>query len=257
MKKKQKTVTEVDSRDPAFVEVRENLAREAARDMVVGSSGLVLTNWEQSVDLAKYMSTSGAAVRKELRQNVGMCIAIIELATGWGFKPFQLARCCYVVNDILCFESKVIHAVVEKFAPLKEILRVTYVGEGDERQAIISGHVIGELEPRTYTSQKLGKISPKNSPLWKTDPDQQLFYLSSKRWCDRYFPHILLGVHDIDQADAPSIVPGVDARDVTPRLAERVREFKGEGFSAETSLDQIDAALAAAGVTQIAEEEKK
>src|ERR1700740_2574953 len=119
--------------DSAFVEVRENPARQAAKEMLVGETGVTLGNWAQVVDLAKYMATSGWAVRKELRNNVGACIAIIELAKTWGFQPFQLARVCYFVNDILSFESKVLHGVVEKFAPLKNRLRPYYEGEGENR----------------------------------------------------------------------------------------------------------------------------
>lgn len=249
-------------RDPAFIEIRENSAREAAREMTVAAgSGVLVTDYAQLVDLAKYMAAAGWAVRKELRNNLGACMMIIEQAQQWGFSRWQLARCCYVVNDILCYESQVIHAIIEKFAPLKGRLRVTYEGEGEKRKAIISGHIKGEVDPLIYESPEIGKISPKNSPLWKTDPDQQLFYLSSQRWCKRYCPDILFGIHDIDQVeDAPSIAPHVGfdrAKDVTPKLAERVRDFKAEGFSAETSVIEIDAALMAAGVPAAQQLEEK
>jgi RecT family len=251
-------MTETDTRDPAFIEVRENSAREAAREMTVHASGVLIENFAQLVDLAKYMSTAGWAVRKELRNNLGACMMIIEQAQQWGFSRWQLARVCYVVNDILCYESQVIHAIVEKFAPLKGRLRVKYEGEGAERKAIISGHIKTELEPLEYESPAIGNISPKNSPLWKTDPDQQLFYLASQRWCKRYCPDVLLGIHDIDQVGDTAPHVGFDhAKDVTPKLAERVRDFKAEGFSVETSLTEIDVALAAAGVTQTTALEQK
>jgi hypothetical protein len=242
------------TRDPAFVDVRENAARTAAREMtVLPGGGVQVTNFAEVVDLAKYMSTSGWAVRKELRQNTGACIAIIDLATRWGFSVWQLARVCYVVNDVLSFESQVIHAIIEKFAPLKQRLRVRYEGEGAHRKATIIGHIKGELDPLEYESPEIGSITPKNSPLWKTDPDQQLFYLASQRWCKRYCPDILLGIHDVEQVqDAPSIVPhmGFDrAKDVTPRLSERLAGMAGEGFIGETTITDIDAQLAEATAT--------
>lgn len=239
-----------EEKDPAFAEVRENSARSAAREMtVLAGGGVQLENWAQVVDLAKYMSTSGFCVRKELRNNVGACIAIIDLATRWAFSHWQLARVCYVINDVLCFESQVIHAVIEKFAPLKQRLRVEYVGEGERRRAIIKGHFKGELDEVTYESPEIGKISPKNSPLWKTDPDQQLFYLASQRWAKRYCPDVLLGIHDADQiSDAPSIAPiGFEnAKDVTPNLGARLGAVAEDSFAAEKTLAGIDEALEAA-----------
>jgi hypothetical protein len=238
-------------RDPAFVEVRDNPAREAAKAIVIRSGGVVLQDWAQQVDYAKYMAGSKHAIPKHLRDNVGACIAVIDMAARWSFAPYQVARLCYLVNDMLAFESQLIHAVVEKFAPLKQRLRPKYDGEGDSRTCTITGHFKYELEPLEYTSPTLGKITPKNSPLWKSDPDQQLFYFSTQRWARRYCPDVLMGIHDQDQiavpfaADAPPI--GFDnAKDVTPKLAERLQGFSAEGFVGEKTIADIDAQIAAA-----------
>lgn len=235
-----------DEKDPDFIAVKENPARDAAREMVIRSGGVVLTDWSQQVDYAKYMAASRHAIPKHLRQDVGACIAVIDMAMRWGFAPYQVARQCYLVNDMLAFESQLIHAVVEKFAPIKYRLRPTYAGEGESRTCTITGHFKSEVDPLEYTSPAVGKINPKNSPLWKTDPDQQLFYFATQRWARRYCPDILFGIHDIDQIDAPSIAPiGFEnARDVTPKLAERLREAKGdEGFAGAQTLASIDKAL--------------
>lgn len=234
-------------RDPAFAEIRENPARAAAREMVIGTGGVLLKDWAQLVDFAKYMSTSAHAVAKPLRGNVGICIAIIDIATRWNFSSWQLARHCYVVNDVLAFDSQTIHAVIEKFAPIKYRLRPKFEGEGNNRTCTITGHFKGEVDPLEYTSPPLGKINPKNSPLWTSDPDQQLFYFATRRWARRYCPDILLGAYSVDDMeDSPSIVPGFEtAKDVTPRLADRLRGQDGEGFSAVT-VESIDNAITAA-----------
>jgi hypothetical protein len=241
--------------DPAFIQVKENAARDAARDMAVQlGQGVIISNYAELVDVSKYMSKSGWAVRKELRDNIGACMMIAELAQQWGFNRWQLAKACFVINDILCFESVVLHGVVEKFAPLKQRLRVRYEGEGAKRKAIISGHIKGEVDPLEYESPEIGIIHPKNSPLWKTDPDQQLFYLASQRWCRRYCPDVLLGIHDVEQVqDAPSIAPDrpaigfANAKDVTPKLADRLPAAAppGEGF-AEDNVAVIEAEINAA-----------
>jgi hypothetical protein len=48
-------------------------------------------------------------------------------------------------------------------------------------------------------SPKLKDISPKRSPLWQTDPDQQLGYYARRSWARRHKPSILLGMHDVDE----------------------------------------------------------
>jgi hypothetical protein len=44
-------------------------------------------------------------------------------------------------------------------------------------------------------------IEAQNSPLWKNDPDQQLFYYSSRAFCRRHFPDVLLGVYSRDELE--------------------------------------------------------
>lgn len=246
-------MVETAEKDPAFVEVRENDAREAARSIQNTGSGVTLANWAQSVDFAKYMARSTQAVSKHLRENVGMCLAVLDLATRWDFSPFMLAQRCHVINDVLCFESQVVHAVIEKFAPLKYRLRPTYDGEIEDgtRTCTITGHFKGEVDPLIYTTPPLHKITPKNSPLWKTDPDQQLFYLAIPRWGRRYCPDVLMGVHTRQEMD-DSHIGFENAKDVTPKpaLAERLSAaFGGDGavdvagFAAEKTLVGIDEAL--------------
>lgn len=240
-------MADAQEKDPAFVEVRDNDAREAARSIEVTGSGVTLANWAQSVDYAKYMARAAQAVSKHLRDNVGMCLAVLDLATRWDFSPFMLAQRCHVINDVLCFESQVIHAVIEKFAPLKYRLRPVYEGEIENgtRTCTITGHFKGEVDPLEYETPPLGKISPKNSPLWKTDPDQQLFYMATMRWGRRYCPDILFGVHsrqEMEDSDAKHI--GFEhAKDVTPKLAERLGALAEDGFAAEKTLAGIDEAL--------------
>lgn len=246
------TDTTTVERDPAFVEVKDNPAREAARDMIV-VAGVKLENWAQLVDFSKYMGASGFAVAKPLRGNLGACMRVIEQASRWGFSAFDLASHCYVVNDILAYDSLTIHAIIEKFAPLKYRLRPKFEGEGDDRTCTVTGHFKGELDPLDYTTPQLGQINPKNSPLWKSDPDQQLWYFATRRWAKRYCPDILLGAYAVDELlDSPGIVPdrhiGFDhAKDVSPKLAERLSVAKSdEGFVGEQSIQSIDAALNAA-----------
>ncbi|WP_208734721.1 recombinase RecT, partial [Corallococcus praedator] len=62
----------------------------------------------------------------------------------------------------------------------------------------------------------ISQITIKNSPLWKTDPDQQLAYYSGRSWVRRYKPEMLLGIYDVDEMEGVRVGPEA-ARDVTPR----------------------------------------
>src|SRR5215469_2031203 len=209
------------------IKFENNPAREASTLIPVRSTGVEILNFSQQVDYAKFMATAGAAVAKHLRQNVGACLAILDMSQRWGFQPYMVARLSYVVNDVLCFEAQLIHAVIERFAPLRNRLRPKYDGEGDERRCTVVGHMKGEVEPLEYVSPRIGGITPKNSPLWRTDPDQQLWYYASRAWCRRFCPEVLLGIYGRDEMqDNPHI--GFDnAKDVTSEaeaLAERLAD---------------------------------
>jgi hypothetical protein len=47
------------------------------------------------------------------------------------------------------------------------------------------------------------KVKTKNSPLWTTNPRQQMGYLQVKNWARLYAPGAILGVYTPDEFDAP------------------------------------------------------
>jgi hypothetical protein len=54
-------------------------------------------------------------------------------------------------------------------------------------------------------------VQVKNSPLWKTNPKQQLGYLQVKNWARMYTPGAILGVYSDDELAAHPM-----ERDITP-----------------------------------------
>ncbi len=75
-----------------------------------------------------------------------------------------------------------------------------------------------------YTSPKFVTINPKNSPLWKNDPDQQLFYFSVRSFARRHFPDVMMGIYTVDEMLDSTVetVRTVDSRPKSERLAERL-----------------------------------
>jgi len=229
------TEVRTEVREPEITVVK-NEAREAAMMIPVESAGVTLQNFAQQVDYAKWMAQAGFAINKDLRENVGACLAVLDMSQRWGFAPYQVARLCYQVNGTMALESQLIHAVIEKFAPLAQRLRCSYEGEGADRRCIVTGHIRGEVDPLIYTSPKVGNIKPKNSPLWSTDVDQQLWYFSSRSWCRKYCPDILMGIYGRDEV-MDSNIGAANAIDVSPGVAaglhERLKEAKANGAAEE------------------------
>jgi len=214
--------------------IEQRIDRTVAGAVTVSDNvgGIMFQNMSEVLEFAKLMSVADVAVPKHLRGNPGACLSIVTQALEWRMSPFSVANKSYSVNDRLAYESQLIHAVVEARAPIKYRLRCRYEGEGEERRCIVTGHFKGEVDPVEYISPPFGKITPKNSPLWKSDPDQQQFYYSVRAFARRFCPDVLLGIYSEDELPQT----GSSAQDVTPTpgIADRLKGQKGrKGFSAD------------------------
>lgn len=165
------------------------------------------------LEFAKLMSVSGICIRPMFRGNPGACLALTLQAMKWGADPFAVANKAFEVNGQLSYESQLIHAIVNSSPALARRLNATFIGEGQARQCVVTGVIKGESEAREYQSPKLSEITPKNSPLWKTDPDQQLFYYSTRAWARRWVPEVLLGINTPDEIGRTiELVPAEEPR---------------------------------------------
>ena len=217
--------------------------------------GVQALNYNQMLDLAKTMSTATAAIPPHLRGKPGDCLAIWDLAMNTGLAPYQLAQHCYLVNGMLAYDSAVIGAIVAKHAPIQHRLRCRFDGEGDKRTCTVWSTFIGEAEVAEYTTPESGTIPPKNSPLWKTDPDQQLFYFARRRWAKRYCPDILMGVFSQDELEDSPVIK--DVTPATPALLDRLPgKIEGEGFTLDAMSIAAEEEAALARAAEMAEAKK-
>lgn len=155
---------------------------------------------DQVNTLAQYMAKTREMIPAHLRNNPAMCMGIIYDAVQWNMNPFRLATQHMVVNGVGSYMSQAITAIVNQSKNIKGRLVPRYEGEGDKRRCILKPVAAEDGQELPYESPEVGKITPKNSPLWKSDPDQQLFYYSSRAWTRRYFPDLLMGVYDDEEA---------------------------------------------------------
>lgn len=193
------------------------------------TGGVSFTSMTEVMEFAKVIAVSSVGVRKHLRGNVGACLAITVQAIEWEMSPFAVANKSYLVNDQIAYEAQLLNAVVLRRAPIQGRFKVEYTGAGDTRVCRVWARLRDEDEIVEYVSPPFAKIQPKNSPLWKSDPDQQIFYMASRALCRRHFPDVLLGVYAVDELIDENIAPQLGGpRDVTPRsLAAKLDALAG------------------------------
>lgn len=205
---------------------------------VTGATGLTKTgamafaSVEQIMEFAKVMSLASVAVPKHLRTNPGACLAVAIQASEWEMSPFAVANKSYVVNDRIAYEAQMLNAVILKRAPIAGRFKISYSGDGAKRKCRVAVKLNAENggEEVDFETPAIGDIPVKNSPLWKGDPDQQLFYYASRGMCRRHFPDVILGVYAVDEIqDTPELavtsvreIPRAQIGDVKPAESKAV-----------------------------------
>ena len=118
-----------------------------------------------------------------------------------GRGPWSIIDDSFVTGGKLGYQGKVIAALVNTRAPLKQRLKDRYTGTKgkDDYTVTVSGTFIGEDEPREV-SLSVAEAKTENQ-MWKSDPTQKLWYSAVVRWARRYTPELVVGVFTEDDAE--------------------------------------------------------
>ena len=196
--------------------ITERISLDSASQITTGKTGaLAFGDAAQLMEFSKMMAIAQVAIPKHLRGSPGACLAVAIQASEWEMSPFAVANKSYCVNDRLAYEAQLINAVILKRAPIRGRFKIEYSGDGIKRKCKVSATLL-DGDTVEYESPAIGDIKVQNSPLWKSDPDQQLFYFSSRSMCRRHFPDVILGVYTPDE------IHDLPERDVTPKSARAV-----------------------------------
>ena len=129
------------------------------------------------------------------------CFLIVNQALRWNMDPFAVMPESYVVGGKLAYQGKLVAAVVNARAPLRERLKYSYTGKkgSDDFTITVSGTFLGEEQPRIVTLS-VGEAKTENQ-MWRKDPEQKLVYSGAVRWARRWTPELVLGVLTDDDID--------------------------------------------------------
>lgn len=163
---------------------------------------------------AQVMAESKFTVPKHLQGNVGDCLAVAMQATLWGMHPFTVAQKTHQVGGTLGYEAQLVNAVVQNSGAIIGRFHYEYQGEGARLQCRVGAIPRGESEIVWGEWLSSESVTTKNSPLWKTNPKQQLGYLQVKNWARAFTPGAILGVYTPDEMED---IPVQRPKDITPR----------------------------------------
>ncbi|MEI6561103.1 MAG: hypothetical protein WCO68_03350 [Verrucomicrobiota bacterium] len=129
----------------------------------------------------------------------GNCFLIVNQAVNWNFDPFAVAQASYFVRGKLGYEGKLVNAVINAKAGLKNRLAYTFSGSGQDLTITVSGTFENETDPRTITLSV--KDAKTDNDMWRKDPEQKLVYAGGTKWARRHCPEVIFGVLTDDDVD--------------------------------------------------------
>lgn len=165
------------------------------------------------VGFADMMSKSAMSVPDHLRGKPSDCLAIAMQAAQWGMNPFAVAQKTHIVSGRLGYEAQLVIAVVQASGSVQGAFHYEYQGDGGSLQCRVGAQLRGHDSVTWGEWLSIANVTTKNSPLWKTNPKQQMGYLQAKNWARLYCPGAILGVYTPDELE---VLPPVGQ---TPRNA--------------------------------------
>lgn len=170
---------------------------------------------ESAMAIAEVMSKSKVTVPQHLQGQQGDCMAIVLQSMNWGMNPFAVAQKTHIVNGALGYEAQLVNAVVSSQGFIKGTFKYEYKGEGNQLECRVGAIIKGDTKITWGEWLRITDVKIQNSPLWKTNPRQQMGYLQCKNWTRLYCPAAILGVYTPDELE-----------EIEP---ERVKDVTSEG----------------------------
>lgn len=187
-------------------------------------------NFDKIWRMAEALANSALSIPKELKGNVGDCMAIVTQAMIWGLNPFAVAQKAHVINGKLGYEAQLVNAVVMQSGAIRGSFKYEYRGEGPTLACRVGAVLAGETAITWGEFYAAADATTKNSPLWKTNPRQQLGYLQVKNWARAFAPGALLGIYSTDELEAIETAPAPSMRTADPAVLPTLPAYDPAAF---------------------------
>lgn len=161
-------------------------------------NALVPTSITDALRLADIMAQANL-MPEHLRGKAGDCLLVVMQAQRWGMDAVSVAQCTAVVRGKLCYEGKLVAAVLYAMGAIDGRLRYTFSGSGQTRGVTVTGRVRGEDVDQSVEGTVAAWATTNDA--WKRSPDDMLVYRGTRQWARRYAPEALLGVYTPDEIE--------------------------------------------------------
>lgn len=187
-----------DTEHAALEAVNNNALAEAPR---INSSALMMdvAGMESLMRVADLMASGRSTVPKHLQGNPADCMAIVMQSMQWGMNPFAVAQKTHLVNGQLGYEAQLVNAVVQESRSITGRFHYEFKGKPPAIECRVGAIIKGETEITWNEWLCENTVTTKNSPLWKTNPRQQMGYLQVKNWARLHTPGPILGIYTPDE----------------------------------------------------------
>lgn len=216
--------------------VEQDQQLQTIQSSKVSALGLMTSdeNMLRAMNLSKVMASSKITVPKHLQGNEGDCLAIVFQSMAWGMNPFAVSQKTHLVNGTLGYEAQLVNAVIQESGAINGRFHYEYQGDGDNISCRVGAIIRGEAEITWGEWLSAKTVTTKNSPLWKTNPKQQLGYLQVKNWGRAFCPGAILGVYSVDELEGEKeINPLRPQRQTATQAGEAARQQSAVVDSAE------------------------
>lgn len=159
--------------------------------------------------------TKDDKVALPLETVVANCFLVVNQAVRWNMDPFAVAQCVSVVHGRLCYEGKLIAAVIEA----KIGIRLRYEWDnkpGEQLGVTVSGTFADGVTESVDGTVADWKTTGSGSPWVPKGFRRMLAYRGAREWCRLYAPGLMLGVLSDDEIEVLADERrGRRARDIT------------------------------------------
>jgi hypothetical protein len=208
------------------------------------ANALVPANVAEAVQLAETIAKA-SLVPKHLQNKPGDCLLVVMQAQRWGMDALSVAQCTSIVHGRLCYEGKLVAAVLYSMGAVEGRLHYEIKGSGQNASIVVTGTPRGGNGPQSVTGtvkdwRTFGKDKETGQRIdnaWDKMPEDMLVYRGTRQWARRYAPEALLGVYTPDEMDDDA--PQAPRASLQPERASKADPNVIEGEAREIPASEL------------------